>query len=119
MILSDLLGSTVRAPSGNTVGSVVDVRFRRGPRHGAREGDLQLIALIVSPRSRTSFYGYERGTVHRPVLVAAIIRWIHRGSRIVPWECVSSVERDVIHLGMEPPLIPLNTREPIRPRNDG
>ncbi len=113
MILSDLLGSTVRAPSGDVLGSVVDVRFRRGARRGAEEGDLELIALIVSPRSGTSFYGYERGTVNRPAVVAGIIRWIHRGSRIVPWECVSRVDRDVIHLGVEPPHIPLDTGKPV------
>jgi hypothetical protein len=94
---------------------VVDVRFRHGTEGGA--GTLTLIALIVSPHSRMSFYGYERGRVNRPVVIAKAIEWVHRRSRVVPWECVQRVERDAVILGMRPPDIPLDARRPI-PRHD-
>lgn len=112
MLLSDLLGSAVVHRDGTGFGKVVDVRFRRTARHGRSEGDLELIALIASPRSRMSFYGYERGRVDRPAVVARIIGWLHRRSRVIPWECVARVERDRIVLGVEPPDIPLDVRRP-------
>lgn len=113
MILSELLGSRVHTPDGSDLGAVVDVRFRHAGREGRRAGDLELVALIVSPRSRSSFYGYERGTVRGPALIAAVIRRLHRGARIVPWECVARVDRDVVHLGVAPPMIPLDLRLPL------
>ncbi|KRA24500.1 hypothetical protein ASD65_08760 [Microbacterium sp. Root61] len=114
MLLSELLGRRVRTPDGSEIGTVVDVRFRRSARNGRREGDLELIALLVSPHSRTSMYGYERGRVDRPWLIAAVISWLHRNSRIIPWECVSRVEKDAVILGVVPPVIPLDVRAPIR-----
>ncbi|WP_206535702.1 PRC-barrel domain containing protein [Microbacterium sp. 4R-513] len=113
MLLSDLLGSRVHEPDGTSLGTVVDVRFRRGPARRSREGELELIALIVSPRSRMSYYGYERGRVSGPAVVAAIIRRMHRGTRIIPWECVASVEDGRVRLGIKAPVIPLDIRVPI------
>ena len=113
MLLSELLGARVTAPGGAHLGVVVDVRFRRGPRQGRREGTLELIALIVSPHGRSSFYGYERGFVERPVVIARIIEWIHRASRIIPWECVARVEQGHVLLAVTPPHIPLNPKHEI------
>lgn len=113
MLLSELLGARVVRRDGASLGEVVDVRFRRGPRQGRHEGDLELVALIVSPHSRLSFYGYERGVVERPVVIARIIEWLHRRSRVVPWECVARVEADRVVLGVDPPHIPLNPRRPV------
>ena len=113
MLLSDLLDRPVRAPGGVELGRVVDVRFRRGVRHGRSEGDLELVALIVSPHSRLSYYGYERGTVNGPAVIAAIVRWLHRDSHIVPWECVARVDEEGVALGVTPPRIPLDPKRPI------
>lgn len=110
MLLSEILGLPVSYHDEPPVGTVVDVRFRRGPRHGGREGELELVALIVSPHSRLPFYGYERGIVQGPAVVAALIRFLHRGSRVVPWECVARVDADRVVLGVSPPRIPLDTR---------
>lgn len=109
MLLSELLGMRVRSRDGEDLGRIVDVRFRRGPRKGEREGTLELVGLIVSPHSRSSFYGYERGRVSRPIVIAKAIAWLHRRSRIVPWECVQRVDDDVV-LGVAAPLIPLDVR---------
>jgi sporulation protein YlmC with PRC-barrel domain len=113
MLLSELLDMPVVGVDGARLGTVVDVRFRRGPRHGEHEGDLELIALIVSPHSRLSMYGYERGRVNSPAVVARVIEWLHRKSRLIPWECVQRVDRDEIVLGVAAPQIPLDVRRPI------
>ena len=113
MLLSDLLEKPVRSTDGTSLGVIVDVRLRRGNRNGRREGDLELIALIVSPHSRRSMYGYERGRVNGPWVIAALIRWLHRQSRVIPWDCVARVEEDAVILGVDPPLIPLDVRSPI------
>ena len=52
MLLSELLGCRVLAPRTGEIGTVVDVRFRRGARKRGKEGELELVALIVSPLSR-------------------------------------------------------------------
>ena len=113
MLLSDLFDKPVRAPRGGELGRVVDVRFRRTPRRGRREGELELIALIVSPHSRLSYYGYERGTVQGPAVIAAIVRWLHRDSWIVPWEFVARVDEDAVVLAAAAPRIPLDPRRAI------
>src|SRR6478735_9867712 len=108
MLLSELLDKSVHTPNGASVGVVVDVRFRRGARNRRHEGPIELIALIVSPHSRLSYYGYERGTVNAPAVIARTIEWMHRDSYVVPWECVSRVGDDGVILGVMPPRIPLD-----------
>src|SRR4051794_23011438 len=113
MLLSELLNKPVLSPQGDTLGRVVDVRFRRSARNRRHEGELELIALIMSPHSRLSYYGYERGTVNAPAAIARLIAWMHRDSQIVPWECVSRVGDEGVVLGVTPPRIPLDPRRPI------
>ncbi len=113
MLLSELLSRAVRTPDGRMLGRVVDVRFRRGPRQGAQEGELELIALIISPHTRLPFFGYERGRVSGPAVIAGLSSWLHRGSRVIPWECVERVEKDVVRLNCDPPVIPLDARVPV------
>jgi hypothetical protein len=112
MLLSELLDKPVRSPGG-THGRVVDVRFRRAARRGRHEGDLELVALIVSPHSRLSYYGYERGSVNGPAVIAAIVRWMHRDSHIIPWEFVTRVDDRGVLLAAAPPRIPLDPRRSI------
>jgi hypothetical protein len=70
MQLSELLGCTVRDAGSHEVGTVVDVRLNV-------TGDLDdspsaptLFGLIVSPRTRSSYLGYERSEVNRPMALA-------------------------------------------------
>ncbi|MFT4212950.1 MAG: hypothetical protein QM626_13885 [Microbacterium sp.] len=113
MLLSDIVGKALRGPDGSPRGTVMDVRFRRGPRDGRHEGPLQVVALVVTRHSRLPMYGYERGRVTRPAPLATLIGWLHRDSRIVPWDCVERVDADAVVLGVEPPRIPLDTTRPV------
>ena len=113
MLLSELLDSTVLDKDGVRLGTVVDVRFRRAARRGRHEGDLELIALIVSPHTHMSMYGYERGRMEGPAAIARGIGWLHRRSRIIPWECVQRVDEGTVVLGVRPPRIPLDVRAEI------
>lgn len=90
MILSDLIGHEVRDADGRRVGRVVDARFRL--ESASNPSRARLVGLVVSPRSATSYLGYERIGVSRPVVLAHLLRWLHRGSFLVPWEDLAQVE---------------------------
>lgn len=95
MTLADLLDLTVRDSSGRHLGYVVDVRLVMD---GAVRGTLptpRLYGLLVSPRTRTSFLGYERAGARGPWPVAAYLRWRHRGTFLVLWDDVAAVTADV------------------------
>lgn len=96
MILSDVLGLPAYDADGTRVGRVVDARFRlegNGNPSAAR-----LVGLVVSPRSASSFLGYERRSFDRPVLLAALLRWMHRGSFLVEWGQVQRIDDDRVTL---------------------
>lgn len=96
MILSDLLGNPVHDASGCRVGRVVDARFRLAGR--ATPAKAQLVGLVVSPRSASSYLGYERTTTSRPVVIDRFLRWRHRGSFLVAWEDVQRVSDTTVRL---------------------
>lgn len=94
MILGDLLGAPVRDSRGTRLGRVADARFvLDGPSHQLL-ADARLQGLVVSPRSASSFLGYERYGVTQPWPLAGLLRWRHRGSFLVLWE-------DIERLGPE------------------
>jgi sporulation protein YlmC with PRC-barrel domain len=96
MILSDLLRSDVVDASGARVGRVVDVRFRL---EGAGDPSVaRVVGLIVSPRTASSFLGYERAALGRPVILDRILRWVHRGSFLVPWADVARMNDQGVRL---------------------
>lgn len=100
MILSDLLDAPVRDAAGEHVGYVVDVRFVLD---GAPAGPGTLAAprlhgLLVSPRTGTSFLGYERRDVRAPWPVAQLVRWRHRGTFLAHWTDVAAVDGAGVHL---------------------
>jgi len=96
MILSDVMGLRVTDPHGVVLGRVVDARFRL---EGAESpSSARLVGLIVSPRSAASFLGYERRSMDRPVVIASLLHWMHRGSRLVPWESIAGFYDDRVEL---------------------
>jgi hypothetical protein len=59
-------------------------------------GDLQndpstprVVGLIVSPRTKSSFLGYERSSATAPTMLAALLRYRHRGTFLAGWEDVA------------------------------
>jgi sporulation protein YlmC with PRC-barrel domain len=100
MILSDLLGLDVFDAGGTKVGRVIDMRFRLDevPASGSALPQARLSGFLVSPRSRSSYLGYERKDLNAPWLVAKLEEWWHRGSFLVDWADVDSVGDDGVRL---------------------
>jgi sporulation protein YlmC with PRC-barrel domain len=91
MQLSRFLGLRVVDAGNHPVGTVTDVRLAIG-------GDLahdpytpRVLGLVISPRTRSSFLGYERSTATAPFLLARMLRWRHRGTFVVGWEDMARV----------------------------
>jgi hypothetical protein len=92
MLLSDVLNAVVVDAAGHRVGHVIDARFRLEGRADPRKA--RLLGLVVSPRSASSFLGYERTGQTRPALVAWFLRRRHRGSFVVAWRDVAMIDED-------------------------
>ncbi len=92
MILGDLLDAVVHDDEGRRLGYVVDVRFVLDGPPGPLLAGARLHGLLVSPRTGTSFLGYERSTVRAPWPLAHWLRRRHRGTFLVRWEDVAAVE---------------------------
>jgi hypothetical protein len=98
MILGDLLDVPVRGADGERLGHVIDVRLDLdGPVVGVLAAP-RLHGLLVSPRTGTSFLGYERSGVRSPALLARWFAWRHRGTFLVHWQDVATVTRDAVTL---------------------
>jgi sporulation protein YlmC with PRC-barrel domain len=98
MLLSELLGLRVVDAAQRRVGTVVDVRL-------TISGDLEndpptprVLGLVISPRTRSSFLGYERAQADAPVMLAAVFRWRHRGTFLAAWDDVAIVGADLVRL---------------------
>ena len=120
MILGDLLDARVLDPDGEQLGYVVDVRLelelreqrdkadddRASREHSEPDerplaqqtrrrdavGNARVVGLLVSPRTGSSFLGYEREQMRSPWMIAAIVRARHRGTFLVAWQQVAAVE---------------------------
>lgn len=93
MLLSDLLGRAVVDTDGTSVGTVVDVRLTLH-----QTGDPEFVGLVVSPRTRSSYLGYERTTTRAPLLLAALARWRHRGTFLAGWTDIARIGSERITL---------------------
>src|SRR5215218_432799 len=105
MQLSKFLGLRVVDAENHQVGTVVDVRL-------AISGDMQnnpmaprVLGLVISPRTDSSFLGYERSTAKAPILLAQLMRWRHRGTFLAAWEDVARVGEKSVHLRPATPSI--------------
>ena len=96
MILSDLLGQPVLAEE--RVGFVTDVRFLLHEDADGTAGQAALYGLVISPRARASYLGYERSAVRAPWPIAAFQRYHHRASFLVEWGDITGVDEDGVHL---------------------
>ena len=96
MILSDLLNLRVFAADGEELGRVIDARFAAAGPEDRPLRTTRMLGLIVSPRSHSSFMGYERTGVRSPALVAAWFRHRGRGTFLVLWRDLASVDGRVL-----------------------
>ncbi|MGV0792720.1 hypothetical protein [Mycolicibacterium sp. XJ1819] len=98
MLLSELLGLPVRDSDRQPVGTVTDVRLNLAEDRDTTCPTPQVFGLVVSPRTRSSYLGYERSGVNEPRVLAALLRWRHRGTRLVLWNDVARVDTDAVTL---------------------
>jgi hypothetical protein len=80
------------------VGTVVDVRLTIAgdPEHNPPTP--RVLGLVISPRTKSSFLGYERSGADAPVMLAALLRWRHRGTFLAAWADVARVGTDLVRL---------------------
>lgn len=98
MQLSNLLGLRVLDAGHHAVGTVIDVRLKIADHGRERPGRPELTGLVVSPRTRSSYLGYERTGIKAPALIATIAAWRHRGTFLAAWEDVARVGCDHVTL---------------------
>jgi sporulation protein YlmC with PRC-barrel domain len=110
MLLAELLDTPVTTAEGDRLGYVIDLRFLLEPAGRSSMGAARLHGLLVSPRTRTPFLGFERTGARSPWLVAGVLRRLHRGTFLVRWADVVEVgsTRLVLRDGFErwSPLLP-------------
>ncbi|CCW10014.1 MULTISPECIES: hypothetical protein [Rhodococcus] len=100
MLLSDLLDLPVHDQDDRRIGWIIDLRFRILDTSAADEtiARPQLMGVLVSPRRRSSYLGFERADVRSPRLLAGWIRWRHRDTYLVPWTDVEQVQTSALTL---------------------
>jgi hypothetical protein len=98
MQLSELLGLCVRDAGSHRIGTVIDVRLSVNDSPDGQPLEPQILGVLVSPRSRTSYLGYERSAAVRPRLLAALLRWRHRGTFLAGWDDIAAIETSTVRL---------------------
>jgi hypothetical protein len=98
MQLSDLLGLRVTDAGSHTLGTVVDVRLITAGDPAENPPMPRVLGLVVSPRTRSSYLGFERSDASAPVMLAALARWRHRGTFLAAWEDVARIGGDLVKL---------------------
>lgn len=99
MQLSDLLGLDVHDATAQRVGTVIDVRLNLGADNiDEPSATPRLVGVLISPRTRSSYLGYERSNVRGPWLLAAVLRWRHRGTFLAAWDDIHTIHSDSVQL---------------------
>lgn len=97
MQLSNLLGLRVLDAGHHPVGTVIDVRLTIADR-SEHPGPPELAGLVISPRTRSSYLGYERTGIKAPALIARIAARRHRGTFLAAWEDIARISSDHVTL---------------------
>ena len=98
MQLSELLGLEVHDAAGHRLGTVIDVRLVVDGELDDNPDPPALFGLIISPRTRSSYLGYERSDARRPAVLAALLRRRHQGTFLALWEDVARVDAQSVLL---------------------
>jgi hypothetical protein len=103
--LNDVMQLEARAPDGETLGHVLDVRL-----HTVRREPLQLVAqgLVVGRGRPGGYLGYDRDGKQGPWLLNRLVRRIHRHSGYVPMHDVGPVDWERQTVEIRGPLQPLD-----------
>ena len=67
------------------------------PSHGGA-ADATVLGLVISPRTRSWYLGYERSEAEAPKTLAALLRWRHRGTFVAGWDDVARLATDHVTL---------------------
>lgn len=98
MQLSNLLGLRVVDAGSHPVGTVIDVRLVTSGDPANDPPAPRVLGIIVSPKTRSSYLGFERSAATAPAMLAKIARWRHRGTFLAAWEDVARVGSDGVRL---------------------
>ncbi|MFL6025631.1 MAG: PRC-barrel domain-containing protein [Friedmanniella sp.] len=102
MRASELLGASVRTSDGRRLGVVTGLRCSLdGPSSGPTPAP-RVRALVVSGRLAGAALGYQQEGQRGPWLVRALIRALHRHTRLVDVALVDRVEDGTIRLTANP-----------------
>ncbi|TQR82388.1 hypothetical protein D8S82_32380 [Mycobacterium hodleri] len=102
MQLSELLGLNVHDATARHLGTVIDVRLSLGAHSiDERPAAPRLLGLLISPRTQSSYLGYERSDARRPLVLATLLRWRHRGTFLAAWDDIHTINSDLVQLRSE------------------
>jgi len=100
MRASDLLDRRVVDADGAEIGRVVGIRcVQDGPIRGAYALP-RVESLIVHKRRIGAALGYQLRDQSGPHPVGALMRWVHRDARLVPWDAVREIDTDPLVVDM-------------------
>lgn len=92
MRASDLLGCRVFDASGQDLGRVMGIRcVQDGPISGAYALP-RVESLVVHKRQIGAALGYQLREQSGPGPVHALMRWVHRDARLIPWSAIRETE---------------------------
>lgn len=92
-------GTRDREDTGRSAGAgPQDPPLSERTRRRAAVGGARVVGVLVSPRTATSFLGYERTDVRAPWPVPQLVRRRHRGTFLVRWEDVAAVDEHGVRL---------------------
>jgi hypothetical protein len=78
--------------------TVVDVRLAVAGEPAHNPPNPRVLGLVISPRTASSYLGYERTNLNAPVLLAALFRWRHRGTFLAAWQDIARVAKRQVTL---------------------
>jgi hypothetical protein len=94
MRASDFLGRRVFDGAGHDLGRVMGIRcVQDGPISGAYALP-RVESLVVHRRRLGAALGYELREQSGPGPVHALMSWVHRDARLVPWGAVRDTDTD-------------------------
>ncbi|WP_029112103.1 hypothetical protein [Mycobacterium sp. URHB0044] len=98
MQVSELIGLPVRDNGSHHIGTVIDARLTVTEDSKGLPSQPQLLGLLVNPRSRSSFLGYERSAANAPRLLFSLLQWRHRDTFLAAWEDIDVIDTDAVRL---------------------